>query len=160
MGIALKNGTVHECARVTFVGVTYNVLLVGCILSGEAPLKTCGESSASTASESGILNDLDNLIGRKFGQALCKSLIAVHSDIFFNIFRVNNTTVTKRNSVLLLVEIGFIQRLDIILMNCLFIEKSLDHTALEKMLLDDFGNVLDLNLAVETALGIYDHDRT
>ena len=62
--------------------------------------------------------------------------------------------------MLLLVEIGFIQRLDIILMNCLFIEKSLDHTTLEKMLLDDFGNVLDLNLAVETALGIYDHDRT
>ena len=29
VGIALKNGTIHECARGTLVGITYNILLVG-----------------------------------------------------------------------------------------------------------------------------------
>ena len=51
--VAFQNRTVHESSRVAFVGVTYNVLLVGCILSGEAPLKTCGESSASSSAKTG-----------------------------------------------------------------------------------------------------------
>ena len=38
VGVALENGTVHECARVALVGVTANILLVGVVACGKFPL--------------------------------------------------------------------------------------------------------------------------
>ncbi len=43
VGIALQNGTVHERARVAFVGVAAHIFLVGLVGGGQAPLHPVGK---------------------------------------------------------------------------------------------------------------------
>ena len=158
MRIAFKNTSVHECAGVAFVGVADNILLVSLVCGGKAPFESGRESAAASSAQSGILDYLDNLLGSKLGKALCKSLIAVVCDIFVNVFGVDYAAVAKRDSVLLLIELGFLERLDFLTVDCLIIKKSLDHAALEKMLFNNFGNVFNLDFGIEAAFGINYHN--
>jgi hypothetical protein len=46
----------------------------------------------------------------------------------------------------------------VVVKDCLLIEKTLDHSALEKMLGDDLLNVVRGDSGIERALRVYDHD--
>ena len=67
-------------------------------------------------------------------------------DILINIFGIDNTAVTKSNSLLFLIEVGVVKTLDFFGGNSLLLKKTLNHTTLEKMLFYDFGYILNLNL--------------
>ena len=159
MRIALKNTSVHECAGVAFVGVADNVFLVSLVCGGEAPFESGRESAAASSAQTGILDYLDNLLGCKLGKALCKSLIAVVCDIFIDILGIDYAAVAQRDSVLLLIELSFLERLNLLTVNGLIIKKSLNHTTLEKMLFNNFGNVFNLDFRIEAAFGINYHNR-
>ena len=107
--VALKHGTIHECAGVALVGVTDDILLIRCVRRGEAPLEAGRESAAASASEAGILDLLDDLLGGHLGQHLAQSGIAVHCDIFVDILGVYEAAVTQRNSLLSLIEVGVVE---------------------------------------------------
>ena len=106
MGIALQDGAVHECARITLVGVTADVFLVRVVLLGQLPFETGGESAAAASAQAGIHQALDDVVWGHLGENLAQSLVAAGSDVLFNDFRVDDTTVAQGNAVLLFIEVG------------------------------------------------------
>ena len=112
--VALKHGTVHKRAGIALVGVADNVFLLRFLRCGEAPLFTCGEAAAASAPESRLGDNVYNLRGSVFGEALCESRIAVIRYIFVYVFGVYNTAVAKRNAVLFFVEIRLLERLYVV----------------------------------------------
>ena len=62
---------------------------------------------------------------------------------------------------MLLVEIYLVERTNLVaFVNAALIEQIPDDAALEKMLVNDALNIIDLYVAVEGSLGVYDYDRT
>ena len=162
MGVAFKNGTVHECAGVAFVSVTADILLVRSVCCCKAPLETGGEAAAASAAETGILDNLNNLLRGHFGENLTESSITVHSNVLFDDFGVDNAAVTKSNTVLSLVESGVAEGSGLALCSSLLldlfgnivIDQSLDYTTLVEMLANDVNNILSGNVLIENAFGI------
>ena len=166
VGVTLKDRTVHERTGVTLVRVTSNVLLnLATVVGSELPLQTRGESAASASAKTGIQNGLDNLVGCHLGQSLMQREVTVHSDILLDILGVDNTTVTKGYTVLLLIEHGLAQGsgLSLCLALCvagLVVYEALDDTALHQVLVNDLRNIINRYSAVEGTLGIHDHNGT
>ena len=162
MGVALKNGTVHECARVALVSVTANILLVsiGNDISCELPLHACGEAAAASSAETGIEDSLDNVLGLHLCKHLAESLITVSAYVLIDVLGIDNAAVSESNTELLLVECSIIKSLYLIACNSLLIEELLDGVAVKEVLLDDAGDLINVYARVERALGVNDHDRT
>ena len=158
--VALEHGAIHECARVALVGVADDIFLIRLILAGEAPFQTRRESAAASAAQTGILDYLDDLVRGVFGQAFCKSLIAVHGYVFIDIFGVDNAAVAQRDSLLLFIELSLVEALDGVAGDGVIVEQMLDYSALDEVLVNYLRNVLDLYLAVERAFGINNDYRT
>ena len=161
VGVTFKDGTVHERSGVTLVGVTYNVLCVVNLICRKLPLSACGEASASASAKSACENEVNNVLGLHVGKNLTKSLIAVCSDIFINIFGVYNTAVSERNALLLLIEscVGKSNCIACMILANIIVNESFNDSTLKEMLLNDFGNILSLNTAIESTLGVNDHNR-
>lgn len=102
----------------------------------------------------GVLDYLDDLVRGVFGQALCESLIAVHGYVFVDIFGVDDAAVAQRDSLLLLIELSLVEALDGVAGHGVVIEQVLDYSALDEVLVNYLGDVLNLYLAVERTLGI------
>ena len=152
--VALKHGAIHERAGVALVGVADDIFLIRLILSREAPLESGRESAAASAAKAGVLDYLDDLVRGVFGQALCESLIAVHGYVFVDIFGVDDAAVAQRDSLLLLIELSLVETLDGVAGHGVVIEQVLDYSALDEVLVNYLGDVLNLYLAVERTLGI------
>ena len=161
MRVTFENASVHECTRVAFVSVTAYIFLIGIRndSSGEFPLHTCGESTAATASQTGIQNCLDNIFRLHFVYYFCKSFIAVSCDIFVNIFGIDDTAVSQSNTVLLLVETCFVQGLDSLVSYCFIIEQFLDRIAFDQMFFHNLRHMLCLDSGIERAFRIDNHNR-
>ena len=63
MRITFQYGTVHECARVTLVGVTADILLVRIVALGQLPLESGRETGAAAASQTAVQKNLDDIVG-------------------------------------------------------------------------------------------------
>ena len=160
--VTFEDGTVHECTRVTFVGVTYNVLLVGNAGSGELPLSAGGETAAPSAAQAGVGDGLDNIFRSHFLQHLSQCEVTVHSDVFFDVFGVDNTAVPQCNSLLLLVESSVVQRgssSGVFVFNAILVNQTVYDTALQQVFFYDFRDIIFGNHAVEGSFGVDDHDR-
>ena len=160
MGVALKDGTIHERAGVAFVGVTANVLLIRVVAARKFPFEAGGEARTAATSQTGVEHGLDDLLGGHLGENLTQSGIAVLCDVVVDLLGIDNAAVAQRDTLLLLIESGFVQGFDGVVLDGLLIQKTGDDTTLVEMLLNDLGDILDLDHGVEGALGIDDHDRT
>jgi len=170
MGVTFQNRTVHECTGVTFVGVAADILLI-CIgneVSGKLPLLTGGEAGAAAAAQTGIENDLDDLVRSHLGQNLTKSSIAVHSNILFDVLGIDNAAVTQGNTALGLIESSVIQRsasavgssLFLDLFGNIIVDQSLDDSTLEQMLGNDLRDILSGNFTIENTVGMNNDNGT
>ena len=162
MRVAFKNGTIHERTGVALVCVTYNVFLACRLICGELPLSSCREACAATTAKSGSKNSVDNFLRLHFGKNLAERLITVGADVFVNAFGVYNAAVAEGNTVLLFIEFciregvnGF--RYAFI---CFLVEKSFNKSSFEEVFLNYFFYVFNLDVGIECAFGIDDHDRT
>jgi hypothetical protein len=108
MRIAFKDGTVHECTRVAFVGVAADIFLICGISLCEHPLASCREACAAAAAKSRIKKDFNDVIRGHFRQNFSECLIAARSDVFIDILRVDDTAVPKGDTMLLLIEVRII----------------------------------------------------
>lgn len=122
------------------------------------------ESAAAASAKSGVEHGLNNIVGRHLKKYLCKRKVTVHCDILVDLLGVDDAAVTKRNSLLLLIESGIRERsLDILVFGtvCLLvINEAVHYTSLQKMLADYFGNIVYCDTAVKSAFGINYHYRT
>ena len=100
MGVALKNGAIHECAGVAFVGVTANVFLISVITGSEFPFKTGRETGTAASAKTGIKYGLDNFGRCHFGKSLAECCVTIVSDILVDVFGVDYTAVAKSNTML------------------------------------------------------------
>ena len=160
VGVALKNGTVHERARVALVGIAAYVFLIGVgnDVPCQLPLHACGESAAAPSAEAGIKDSLDNVLGLHFGDDFCKSLIAVGADVFVDVFGIYNAAVTESNAVLLFIEVCLVKGLDALVCNGLLVKIFCIDVTVNKVFPYDLGNLFLLDHGVESSLGVNDHN--
>jgi hypothetical protein len=69
MGISFQNGTIHECAGVSLVGVAADVFDGSRGGGGKLPLGACGESRPASAAEARGGDDLDDFLRRLLREA-------------------------------------------------------------------------------------------
>ena len=162
VGVTFKNGTVHECTRVTFVGVAAYILLIrnGNDSTSHLPLSACGESTASASAKSGFAYNIDNLLRRHLCNYLFESLVTVFFEVIIDVLGIYNTAVAKCNTMLLLIEVCLIVGNDAVGSLCLFINILLNDAVIYKMFLNYLLDVIRAHHRVECSLGIYYHDRT
>ena len=101
MRIALNNGSVHECARITLVGIANKVLCLARRLPCGVPFEPRREACTTATCESRYLDFFDNILGSHCFEHLFKCSIAVTGCVFVYNFRIYNSAVTKRDSSLL-----------------------------------------------------------
>ena len=159
MGIAFQNGTVHERARVAFVRVAADILLIRLVGSRELPLQSCGESRAAASPQAAVRDELDNLLRGHLGEHLAQRLIAAYPYVFFDVLRADLPAVAQSHPVLLLIEIGLLQRQDVFGLGGLLIQKPLHHIAVFEMLGNDLRDILFFYHGIKRAFRMYDHDR-
>ena len=58
--VTLKDRAIHECTRVTLVGITNDVLLVTWLIVGSFPLHSSGETCTTAATQAGFFHTLDD----------------------------------------------------------------------------------------------------
>ena len=95
VGVAFKDGTVHECARVTFVGVADDVLLVAFLSVGSFPLHAGREASAATATEAGTLHLFDDGHPVPLLQDFGQGQVSILGDVAVDAVDVNEATVAQ-----------------------------------------------------------------
>ena len=132
MRIAFKNRTVHECTGVTLVSVTANIFLSAVLnkVTSQLPLSSGREAGTATSAKTGIKDNLDNFLGSHAGKYLTKCLISAGTDVLIDVLGIDNTTVTKSDTMLLLIEVCICKRLDTFIGNCLLIYETLNYSTL------------------------------
>ena len=165
MGITFQYGTIHKCTRVTFVSVTDYVFLRSFIRCAQSPLTSCGESAAASAAKTRVCHALDNVFRSHFRKSLAKSCIAVHGNVFFDVFGIDHTAVTQCHTLLCLIETSLgksclYMRVRFHYCICIIVYKTLYRTSLQQMFFHDLRNIIYRNTAVECAVRIDNDNRT
>ena len=147
-GISLEDRAVHECARVTFVTVADDVLLIARRVECELPLASGRESAAAPSSETAG-QDLVHDILLAHGKCLLQTLETTHSEALVDVLGIDDSASVECDTALLLVEVDLIL-LDDLLLGCrIDVEQALHDLAVPDILLDDLLDILDLDESVE-----------
>jgi hypothetical protein len=94
VGIAFQEGAVHEGARVSFIGVADNILLITFGISAELPFLAGGETGAATSAQPGLLDLVDDLLRLKF-QGFAETGITAAGDILIDTFGIDDAAVPE-----------------------------------------------------------------
>jgi len=154
--IAFQHAPVHESAGVAFVRVADNIFDIAGSLTGEAPLETGGEASAAPAAQLGIQHDLNDLFRAHLGQYFAKRLVTVIGNVVFDIAGINHANVAQNNANLL----GF-RRAELLINRVLhFCGILLEDASFNKVLFDQAGNLIVIQVGIMRSFGVDDHIRT
>ncbi len=160
-GVALQHRAVHERAGVALVGVAAHVLhaVVALGVIGELPFGAGGEARAAPAPQAGLLQRVDDLLGRGFlGEDALQGGVAVHADVLVDGLRVDDAAVAQGDAQLVLVELGVRQRGDGLTLLPLHVEQALDDAALDDVLGHDLVYVVHSDPGVARPLGEHHDD--
>ena len=159
VGIAFKDGSVHERAGIAFVGVAEHVLGFGLFGSHELPLEAGGEACAAAAAQArGV-----HFFQRGFAahaDGLGNALIAAVGDVFKNVFRVDAAAVAQHEALLQVVEEHVAVAVARGLAGTALIVQAFHGLAFEHGGLHELFGVLGLHAHVEDAAGIEDDERS
>ena len=104
-------------------------------------------------------DDVDDVLRGHFGKHFAESLVAVVSDVFLDLFGVDDAAVSKSHAVLFFIKIGIVERLDgTVVGDRLFVQEAGNDASFDDVLVDDLVHVLHFHLRIEGAFGIDDHD--
>ena len=103
--VAFEHATVHECARVAFIGVTDDVLLIAWCVFGKFPFQSGRKSCAAAATQPRLFDFVNHLFTGHLGQRLAKRGITAGSNVLFDDFRIDMATVKQNPAHLFLVEL-------------------------------------------------------
>ena len=160
MRVALKDGSVHECARVTFISVAADVFhgshLSGCGFPLDAEREACAASSA----EHCILHRVHNVLGVHVVQTLSQSLIALDSDILLDVHGIDETAVLESDLHLLGIEGVIFKRVSDLGSVCFSSKKTFHRLSAHYVGVPDLFHVLRLHVGVHDLIGIGDHERS
>ncbi len=145
---------------VALVAVADEVFRRSLFLGAGGPLLPRGEAGASAAAEAGEEDLVDDGRGRHLGQGLGQGLVAVEGDVLLDLLRVDPAAVAQDDEPLVLEELDVLHLRDGLLFRRRDVHQLLDGTALEEVLLDEMGDVFDLEELVEDAVRLDQDDRT
>jgi len=152
--VAFEDGAVHERAGVAFVGVAQHVLDVAALLLGEPPLHASGKAGAAATAQAAGQHLLDDLFGGHLGDDLGEGLVPVAGDVLADVEGVDDPAVPQHD-LDLAVEERDVRHLRLGLVGTGSVaHEALDDAALEQVLLDDLGDVLDVDVLVEDAVRV------
>ena len=157
MGVALKDGPVHEGTRVALVGVADYVFLVTLCLSAELPFQSRGETAAASSPESGCLDLGEHLFRFHGGQGLGESCVTVPGNVLFDVVRIDVAAVSQRDTMLFAVEGDVPVAGDLDLPVGGGVKKTLDQAPLVEVFLYDLRDIVHGHPAVERTLRVDDH---
>ena len=155
VGVAFHDGTVHEGARVSFVRVADYVFLVILVAAGELPFQPRGETAAAPASEPGAFDFVDDFLRGHFREAFAQGGVAVASDVFLDVFRIDEAAVAQGDAQLLFVKFHVLGVADGGFLFRVFIKKALYFTPFDDVFVDNFFRVFRFDLYIE---GVVRHD--
>ena len=141
MGVALKNGAIHERARISLVRIADDIFLIAGGRCAETPFHSCRETAASTPSKPGLFHLVNHRCRGHLDKTLSQSLVSVSGDVLVNIVRVDIPAVAQYDSMLFTVERNILVVTDLLSGQRFFVKKTCDDAALIQMLFDDFCNV-------------------
>ena len=101
VGVAFKDGTVHECTGVAFVGVADDVLFVAGLVVGSFPLDACGEACTAAATETGLLHLFDDFDAVALFQDTGQSQVAVLGHVAVDAVDVDEAAVAQGDTDLI-----------------------------------------------------------
>ena len=127
-------------------------------LGGKGPLETGRKGRAAAAAQTGILDLLDDRGRRHAGDRFTQRGVAVMGDVLLDGLGIDHAAIAEHHPLLRAVVIGLGVGDDAV-RPCLAVDQSLDHPALEQMLLDDGRYVRRPHLGVGRSLRINDQDR-
>ena len=159
MRVALKDGSVHECTRVTFIGVAADVFH-GSHLSGSGfPLYAEREACAASSAEHCVLHRVDDVLGIHVVQAQSQSLVSVDSDIFLDVHGIDETAVLESDLHLLGIEGVVFKRVSDLCSVCFSSKKTLHRLSAHYVGVPDLFHVFGFHVGVHDLIGIGDHER-
>ena len=155
MRVAFHDGTVHECPRVTFVGIADYIFDVRYAFPGKAPLDSCRESSASAATQSGTFHFVYDLFRSPVQKAVRQGFITIPCDVFLYVLRVDESAVPQGNALLLAVEVHMFGVADMLPGLRVQVQQPLDFAPGYDMFIDNLLRVFRLYLCVESVVRYY-----
>ena len=158
VGVALHDGAVHECAGVALVGIAHHILVFGLVVAREAPFQACGEAGATASAQTGLLDDVDHLLGGLVLQGVGQCGVAVAGDVLLDVLGVDKAAVAQCHTQLFAIEVHVLRVAHGVLRLWIHIEQSLHLSAANHVLFDDFLGILGLHLGVEGVVGHDLHD--
>jgi hypothetical protein len=156
--ISLEDGTIHEGAGISFVGVTDGIFLRPRRLATELPLESRGESAATPSAKARGLHFLEHVLGRHFLEGFRQSHVPIPSNVLLDVIRIDVAAVRQGDADLFAIEgyflvVGYTLGRD----RCL-VEEPLHETPLVEVLLHDLRHIFRFHPAVERPFGIHHHD--
>ena len=146
--IALENGTIHECTRVTFVTVADDKLLIALGTIGKLPFTAGRESAAATSAETGSKHFIDDFLARH-GQRTLQTLERAIADRFIDIFRIDDAAAVKSNTTLLLIECNLILLGNLLMCHRILIQQALNDDAVPDVGFNDLIDIVDRDHTIQ-----------
>ena len=152
MRIAFERRAIHVGSRITFVRIANHVLLALGLSGSKRPLLARRETRTAAATKTRTRDLVNDLLRLHFEENFFESLVAIASDVVFDLVRINHAAVAEDDSELLLVEVDSIdghERLALIVV----VEQAIHDTSLDEMLLNNRVGVLRLDANIEGIFG-------
>jgi len=93
--ISLQQAAVHECARVSLIGVANQVFYISRFLAGSVPLEPGGKAGSPAPFQTGNLDFLDYLLGGHLVKGFLEGLVPTTIYIVLDRFRIDGAAVAQ-----------------------------------------------------------------
>ncbi len=93
--VSFKNAPVHECARIPFVGVAHNILLLICRLADDPPFQSRGIPRTSASAKTALPYLVDDFARSHLGHDLGERGVALRRDVFVDVLGVDAAAVLE-----------------------------------------------------------------
>ena len=152
--VTFQNGTVHKCARVTFVRVADDILFVTRLVFLKLPFDAGGESRAAASAQTGGLDLINDILGAHGLENFMKRLIAADANVLVDVLGIDLAAVAQGDSLLFLIKTDLFNVIDFgtgILVNVIHLHVTNDIAA-DDVLIDDPVRVLRFYMGIENTI--------
>ena len=147
-GVILKDGTVHKCAGVALVAVTYNIFFFAVLVISKLPFASGKEAAAASSAKSGFENVGNNFLGSHF-KSVCKTLVSAAAESFVEAFGIDYAAAMESDFFLFFIERNLVLFCDFFAGFGVNIKKSFNNFAADNVFFNNFFDVSLLNKAIE-----------
>ena len=157
--VILKDGTVHKCAGVALVAVTYYVFFLAVLVICKLPFASGKEAAAATTAKTGFKNGGNNFLGSHF-KSICKALICAAAKSFVKAFGIDSSAAMEGDFFLFFIERNFFLFCDFCAGVGIDIEKSFNNFAADDIFFKDLFDIFRFYKTIENVFGINADERS